>query len=89
MKQNIEQVKKLVETYLNVECIHNTPFRGVRSDIISTYDGDYPLFIIEYSSEEFKNDREQKDELTEGIEKYTNLKVGKDYWLGIEWSWNL
>jgi hypothetical protein len=73
MKQTGNQIKKLIETYLNVECVHNIPVKSVKSEIVSTYDGDYPVFIIEYNCEMPENVRYQKDDLTEGIEKYTNL----------------
>ena len=35
-----------------------------------------------------KDDDELWSDLVEGIKKYTNLKQGEDYWLGLRWSWN-
>ena len=48
MKKTPEQVKKLVETYLNTECIHKFPIVEITQEVVSTYDGNYPTFIIDY-----------------------------------------
>jgi hypothetical protein len=88
MVKTQEQVKKLVETYLKTEHIHKSPVKNITCDSISTYDGEYPSYVIEYSCEHSENDDNQRDELVDGIQKYTNLKVNKDYWLGLKWSWN-
>ena len=46
MKKTPEQVKKLVETYLNTECIHKFPIVEITQEVVSTYDGDYPYVLL-------------------------------------------
>jgi hypothetical protein len=55
---------------------------------VSTYDGDYPSYVIDYNGSNPADDDELWNDLVEGIKKYTNLKQGEDYWLGLRWSWN-
>lgn len=88
MKKTPEQVKKLVETYLNTECIHKFPILEITQEVVSTYDGKYPTFIIDYNGLTPDDDDELWNDLVNGIKKYTNLKQGEDYWLGLKWSWN-
>ena len=88
MKRTEEQVKKLVENYLKTEHIHKFPLQNIRYEFVSTYDGEYPLFIVEYNAKEMGDDGEIWNELVKGINNYTNLKRGRDYWIGLEWSWN-
>ena len=88
MKKTPEQVRKLVETYLKTEYIHKFPIREIKYGIISTYDGDYPSFVIEYDASELDNDDKVWDDLVEGVKNYTNVKHKDDYWLGLRWSWN-
>lgn len=88
MVKTREQIEKLVETYLDFGHIHKFPVINVIKEDIPTYDGEYPLYIINYDASKSKDDNELWDEIVEGINKYTNLKQGKDYWLGLRWSWN-
>lgn len=83
-----EQIEKLVDTYLNSGHIHKFPVTNIVKEDISTYDGEYPLYVINYDASKSNDDNELWDEIVEGINKYTNLKQGKDYWLGLRWSWN-
>ena len=88
MKKTPEQVKKLIETYLQTEGIHKYPVVEIYYDIITSYDGDCPRFIIKYDGKvENEYDRHSYD-LTHNIEKYTTLKYSRDYVLGYEWSWD-
>jgi hypothetical protein len=88
MKKTPEQIKKLVETYLNTGNIHKFPIVKITQEIISTYDGDYPSFVIDYDGSNTDDDGELWNDLVTGIKQYTNLKQGEDYWLGLRWSWN-
>lgn len=88
MVKTRKQIEKLVETYLDSGHIHKFPVINVIKEDIPTYDGKYPLYIINYDASKSKDDNELWDEIVEGINKYTNLKQGKDYWLGLRWSWN-
>jgi hypothetical protein len=88
MKKTPEQVKKIVEVYLNTEYIHKFPIVEITQEVVSTYDGDYPSFIIDYNGSNPNDDDELWDDLVNGIKNYTNLKQGEDYWLGLRWSWN-
>jgi hypothetical protein len=88
MKKTPEQVKKLVETYLSTEYVHKFPIVEITQEVVSTYDGDYPSFVIDYNGSNPNDDDELWNDLVEGIKKYTNLKQGEDYWLGLRWSWN-
>jgi hypothetical protein len=88
MKKTPEQVKKIVEAYLNTEYIHKFPIVEITQEVVSTYDGDYPSFIIDYNGSNPNDDDELWDDLVNGIKNYTNLKQGEDYWLGLRWSWN-
>lgn len=88
MKITNEQVVKVIDVYLNTEHVHRFPVLEITKETVSTYDGDYPLFLINYDSS-IENDDEIWDDLVGGIKKYTNLKVSDDYWLGLKWSWSL
>lgn len=90
MKKTPEQVKKLVETYLNTEYVHKFPIVEITQKVVSTYDGNYPSFVIDYDCSNPNDDDDDNlwKDLVEGIKKYTNLKQGEDYWLGLRWSWN-
>ena len=44
--------------------------------------------MIDYNGSNPNDDDELWNDLVEGIKKYTNLKQGEDYWLGLRWSWN-
>ena len=88
MKRSTEQIERLVETYLKVDCIHKIPYKNIKKEIISTYDGEYPSYIIEYDAKDECEVDELYEELIKGMNKYTNLKDGKDYWLSLRWSWN-
>jgi len=87
MKKTPEQVKKLVEAYLNTEYIHKFPIVEITQEVVSTYDGDYPSYVIDYNASN-PDDDELWDNLVNGIKNYTNLKQGEDYWLGLRWSQN-
>jgi hypothetical protein len=87
-KKTPEQVKKIVDAYLNVKGIHKFPVVNISHEIVSTYDGDYPSFIIDYDATSKVEDEEIWDNLITGIKNYTNLKHKQDYWLGIRWTWN-
>ena len=89
MRKTPEQVKKIVDLYLNTESNHKFPIVKLTQELISTYDGNYPLYIIDYHGSIPDNEDELWNDLVEGIKKYTNLKHGEDYWLGLRWSWNL
>ena len=88
MKKTPEQVKKLVETYLNTEYIHKFSIVEITQEVVSTYDGEYPSFVINYNGSNPGDDDELWNDLVNGIKQYTNLKQGEDYWLGLRWSWN-
>jgi hypothetical protein len=88
MSNRREQIEKLVDTYLNSGHIHKFPITNIVKEDISTYDGKYLLYKIKYDTTNSNLTNELWDEIVGGIKKYTNLKQGKDYWLGLEWSWN-
>lgn len=88
MKKTPEQIKKLIETYLNSDGVHKHPMVDLVSDVISAYDGDCPRFIIRYKAEQGNYDNSDGYDLTNQIEKYTTLKHNRDYVLGYQWSWN-
>lgn len=88
MNKNPEQIKKLIEIYLKLGHVHKFPIKEISLETISTYDGNYPTFIIDYDGSTPDDDDEHWSDLVDGIKKYTNLKQGNDYWLGLRWSWN-
>jgi hypothetical protein len=88
MKKTPEQVKKIVDSYLNTESNHKFPIIKLTQELISTYDGNYPSYVIDYHGSIPDNEDELWSGLVEGIKNYTNLKHGEDYWLGLRWSWN-
>jgi hypothetical protein len=78
----------LIEQFISVYP-HDLSCKSVKVDIISTYDGEYPSFHIEYeTNNEISNKPLKEDEITstivETIKKYTNLTHGNDYWLSCE-----
>lgn len=89
VKKKSAQIKKLIETYLKTDYVHTFPVLEITEEPISTYDGEYTIFIINYDAKNPDKDDDTFDNLIEGIRKYTNLKHGSDYWLGLKWSWNL
>jgi len=88
MKKSPEQIKKLVETYLNGEYVHKFQIVEIIQEVVSTYDGNYPTFIVIYNGSNPEDDAELWSSLVNGIKNYTNLKQGEDYWLGLRWLWN-
>ena len=88
MVKTREQIEKLVDAYLDSGHIHKFSVINIIKEDISTYDGAYPLYIINYDASKSNNVNDLWDEIVEGINKYTNLKEGKQYWLGLRWSWN-
>ena len=89
MRRTPEQIKKIIETYLNTEGVHKYPMVEIVYDVIAAYDGDCPRFIIRYEAEKmYDYDDNIAYELTNNIEKYTSLRHARDYVLGYQWSWN-
>jgi hypothetical protein len=88
MRKTPEQVKRLIEAYLNIDGVHKYPMVEVVSDVITAYDGDCPRFIIRYDAKKSDYDNSDGDDLINRIEKYTTLKHNRDYVLGYQWSWN-
>jgi hypothetical protein len=88
MRKTPEQVKKLIETYLNIDGVHKYPIVEISYDILSAYDGDCPRFIIKYDAKKSDYDDTLGYDLTNRIEKFTTLKHNRDYVIGYQWSWN-
>ena len=84
MKKNTRRVEKLLDAFFEHSTVHNYPVIKIKKEMRSTYDGDYPFFEIVYNSFDYKEDH--VDVLIEQVGKYTGLREGKDYWLGVTWE---
>jgi len=84
MKRTIEQVEKIIKNYLEMENVHyGFKVKKIINETVSTYDGTYPSFEIFYEGfDQYKNSEIRKN-IQADIERYTGLKYGSDYWLGI------
>jgi hypothetical protein len=81
MKRTPKIVSKLLRTYFEI-CTSKFPVLDISEKLISTYDGDYPLFIVTYNVGE-GNDYYILSDLIVDIENYTTLKHKRDYWLSL------
>ena len=81
MKRTPKIVSKLLRTYFEI-CASKFPVLDISEKLISTYDGDYPLFIVTYNVGE-GNDYYVLSDLIVDIENYTTLKYKRDYWLSL------
>ena len=83
---DISSVEKIISTYLNQQHVHGEfKVKEIKNETISTYDGQYPSFEVIYEGKQPNFDM-TKLSLTEGIQKYTNLRSNVDYWIGITWE---
>jgi hypothetical protein len=87
MKRTPEQIRKIIDTYLYTECVHKYSVVEVYYEVLSSYDGDCPRFIIRYDAKRNDYDDNFEYDLTKQIEKYTTLRHGRDYVLGYQWDW--
>jgi hypothetical protein len=79
-------VEKIISEYLSRDNVHGEfKVKEIKNETVSTYDGLYPSFEIIYEGKQPLYNITQL-EITLGIEKYTNLKKNKDYWIGISWE---
>ena len=85
MKKNTRRVERLLDAFFE-HSSHTSPLIRIEKEIRSTYDGDYPFFEVVYDA--LAHDREQYEKLTEDINRYTGLKEGKDYWIGVSWEYD-
>lgn len=85
MRNNVDEVKKIVLAVLEIEHIHdNHKILKIVDETISTYDGTYPSIEIIYESS--GNNlwlRQLRGEIIQKIEKYTGLRHNTDFWFGV------
>jgi hypothetical protein len=84
MNKNTRRVEKLLDAFFEHNTVHSYPVIRIEKETRSTYDGNYPFFGIVYNAFDYKEGH--VDILIEQVNKYTGLKEGKDYWLGITWE---
>jgi len=84
MKKNNRRVERLLDAFFEHDTVHNYPVIRIEKEIRSTYDGDYPFFGIVYNAVECTEGH--VDMLVDQVSKYTGLREGRDYWIGVTWE---
>lgn len=86
MIKDSKKVEKVLDSFFKQNVIHPYPVIRILKEMRSTYDGDYPYFELVYDANNYNSGENEMEKLIESVTKYTGLKEGRDYWLGVTWE---